>query len=399
MKRTLSVILSLLILSCQTKEDATPANEGTFIRFHGTTDNNHAVLALESADGGYALLSNSTTEGTNAVRIKFTKTDLNGNLLWDSTYAKTGVDWRAMSFLDMTSDTLVNRGYLIVGDEINGTTTALLLLKVNPDGEMEKMGSISFTDAGVTYPLHGRAVTLDAEEHFIVLGGIDGHASKNIFVAKVDKDDMSVVWTRTYSNADAGAPMARIFRDSKSQDIWWGTPFIDDASQTSAVRLIHTAQDAENPKDGALLGTYDFDETPEDFCPMTGGWAITGTTNEKGNDDILVLRVDYASNVMFSMVLENAGDDHGVSIARTGGNAFVVLGTVSTTDRRNDLTIAKIGPTGAVEWQFNYGGADDQEAASIRETSDGSYLVFGTTFFVNEEKLMLMKVNKDGKLY
>ena len=142
------------------------------------------------------------------------------------------------------------------------------------------------------------------------------------------------------------------------------------------------------------------DEFAADFCKALGGWAITGSSNANGTDDIYVLKLSNTSNLMFSIRLEGEQGQHerGVSIDQTPDNNLVVLATVGTASKKEDLSIIKLSSSGSKIWQHNYGGADRQEGASIRATSDGSYLIFGTTYFINEAKLMLMKVNSNGEL-
>lgn len=397
MKRFLLLIVSLsLFNSCQTEQGAGPANEPTFIRFIGTPDNNHAVLAVESTDG-YTLLSNTELEG-NGHRISLIKTDVFGHLRWQRVYPDNGANYTATSMLDMTAAGSVNPGYLIIGDSIKGSGTDLLLLKTDPEGVVEDLTTISFSDAGVTYPLHGNAVTIDHQGDYLVLGSIDNHPQFDMYVAKLDPVDMSVIWSRSYG-AGESITVNRLFQDNQN-NLWWGGSVLNTISQKYAVRLIRAPEDSESSSNSAPLGDPLIDETARDFCKITGGWAITGSSDEKGDQDIFILRVDNEANIVFSVLLENpAGPDYGMSIARTEGNGLVVLGTATTTEKRTDLTLARITSTGTVLWQYNYGGSDRQEAASVRVTSDGSYLVFGTTYFASEAKLMLMKLNRDGKLY
>jgi hypothetical protein len=412
MKKILFFCVIISVCGCKTEGDVEPANESTFIRYLGTEDNNSAVLAFETTDG-FSLLSNAESEGGDR-KIKFTQTDLYGHTVWEQNYPSVKRNWSAASFIETTDSQLPNSGYLIIGDSIKGNgITDLLLLKIDKQGTL--IDSVTISAPNSLISLHGRAVMKDpADGNYIVLGNATGDPSpvNDMFVAKLDADDLSIImWSKEYG-AGLSTTTNRIYFNN-NQNLFWGgsvrTPSYD-------VRLVQVPIGSQSPITGNNIGSPQFDENALDFCQSFGGWAFTGSFKKYDTEDIFVLKVDSKGDtIRYTPFAEKDYDvrypkdvgafkgydgqnEKGVSITSTKDDGFVVLGQVSTATKSEDLTIVKLDATGKKVWQYNYGGADRQEAASVRETSDGSYLIFGTTYFINEKKLMLIKVNRDGKL-
>lgn len=395
--KILFLMLVTLLVSCKGEDDVAPANESTFVRYLGTVDNNSAVLALETPQG-FALLSNSESE-QGIQKIRLTQTDPFGHVLSDGekNYPGSGENsenWKAASFIKLES------GYLIVGDRIHANgTTDLLLFQTDDNGDpMENRKTIITTQdvlpgaSGLS--LHGRAVMQDTDGNYLVLAHITGDPSpteEDMIVVRIGQD-FSLMWTKKYG-AGLSTTISRIYSvdSNEGPQLLWGGSVRNATSNRFDVRLIKVPAERESVIVGGPMGEPDFDETAFDLCKSIGGWAFTGATNVGGTDAILVMKVTGTTAQSFT--LEGS---RGVSISSTNDAGLVVLG--ETFGQASDLTIAKLSLSGSVLWQHNYGGSDRQEAASVRQTSDGGYLVFATTYFVNEKKLMLIKLDRNGKL-
>lgn len=78
--------------------------------------------------------------------------------------------------------------------------------------------------------------------------------------------------------------------------------------------------------------------------------------------------------------------DHGMKCVSTSDGGFIFGGTSESTDLditapygNMDLWIVKTTASGLIEWQQSLGGTLNDEFASILQTSDGGYLIVGTT--------------------
>src|SRR5207249_46394 len=81
-----------------------------------------------------------------------------------------------------------------------------------------------------------------------------------------------------------------------------------------------------------------------------------------------------------------SGDDTAKSIVQTSDGGYIVAGTTNSDDKdvignhgRADYWVVKLKSNGAIDWQKTYGGSNDDFAKSIMQTKDGGYIVAGYT--------------------
>ena len=114
-----------------------------------------------------------------------------------------------------------------------------------------------------------------------------------------------------------------------------------------------------------------------------GGYIVAGDTSSfgAGDDDMWILKLDQDGTVSWQKTYGGvSGDDHAHSIQQTTDGGYIVAGYTDVLwGWRSDMWILKLDQTGNVSWQKTYGGTDFDEAYSIQQTSDGGYIVAGTT--------------------
>lgn len=409
------LLIWVSIIGCKTERDVGPA-AGTFLRYFGSENNQDAVLAME-AGNGYSLLSNVVIQkGATDVdyKIRLTHTDQNGNFAWEKTFPafvkneNEAGSARGFSFIQ-----LANSGYLIVGEWIKPDgTSKLLLVRTDPEGNMQDSVTIS---AGFAIPslsgasLEGRAVIETSENnepYYVVLARISGGPSSitnDMLIARINSSDLSLGWRRGYG-AGTSSVINKLYKNNNKNLLWAGS-IVRSANQRD-VRLIEVPTDSESPVIGNPRVTTD-DENAIDFTPTAGGWAITGSTNKSGNDNIYLLKISGNSQFIYeqeiSPVLDGETDpqlnDRGNSICQGIDGGLMILGTVETESSLQDLFLVKIeGLSGTPMWRKRIGGLDKEEGASIRTTADNHYLVFATISFSRSRKLMLLKLNRNGEM-
>jgi hypothetical protein len=411
MRRLIFFGLSIFALGCKTESDVDPAT-GPFMRYYGSEKNHTAVKAIAVSDG-FTMLSNVEIpiEGTTDVgyKIKLIKTDFEGNQVWEKSYPEfteetaTKADeniFTASSFIP-----LANSGYLIIGDRINeDESTDLLLLHVDESGNMLDSATISPKEMNLTgASLHGAAVLENAtSSKYIVLSRIEWPTSsqtKDMIVAEVNMSDYNISWTRQYG-AGQGTLINKILT-TPDNNLFWGGSVLSYGQHD--IRLIKAPEDSDLASIGSPLLTSE-EEFANDFCPVPGGYVITGSTSAGGDEDIFVVKVTTSAGLVFNKTMADSDldfglNDRGNSISTSKDGALIVLATVESTETQEDLYLIKVNPaTGDVMWKNNFGGTDQEDGASVQTLDDGSFLLFGTSYFGRVKKLMLIKVKSDGQL-
>lgn len=399
---TLLMAAVMVFSGCRTEEDAGPATEKTFIRFLGSENNNLAVLGIEAGDG-FTLLS--TTEillgsAQADYKIRLSRLDQYGNLVWEQSYPafdQPHTDMKASSFMQLS-----NSGYLIIGDRIEEDgTTAIQVLVTDDRGTLVQEKIISGQN---NYSLHGHAVTQTSTGDFIVLGSIVGNPSEDMFAAKLDGSTLDEEWRKGYGDGAGNNNVLNRLYANGDTEFLWGTSWRDPSTNNQKPRVIAVPENSETPLLGPSIGDPTLNQVAMDLCKINTGWVITGYTSASGNEDSYIMKVTNSSQLVFQQVLTAFPDanDRGVSVCTASDGGYVMLGNVSTADNGQDLFISKFNLDGSPGWGdpgfFTFGNSETQEAASIRRTSDGSYLIFGTTYFKDDKKLMVLKVNSNGQL-
>lgn len=92
--------------------------------------------------------------------------------------------------------------------------------------------------------------------------------------------------------------------------------------------------------------------------------------------------------------------DIGIDLERLNDGNFVFTATKSIGTFTNNIEIRKIDPRGNTIWDVTYGGSNDERVGEVQPTSDGGFVVSGSTvsFGGSGQNMMLLKYNSNGVL-
>ncbi len=113
-----------------------------------------------------------------------------------------------------------------------------------------------------------------------------------------------------------------------------------------------------------------------------GGYYILGTTNSFGADtnDVYLLKTDADGNLLWSKTFGGSGYDNGTSLLVTAESNLIILGSTTSFGAGNsDIYLIKTDGNGNLIWSKTYGGINDDGVASIQQTSDGGFIIVGNT--------------------
>jgi hypothetical protein len=132
-----------------------------------------------------------------------------------------------------------------------------------------------------------------------------------------------------------------------------------------------------------------------------GGYILVGRMGEFLNGDIWVSKLDKNGNVQGQKSYRGSGNAWGNSIQQTSDGGYIVAGGAHFSDAGDsDVLVFKLNWDGTVAWQKTYGGPAEDWASSIEQTSDGGYVVVGTTysFGAGNDDIWAFKLNYMGDI-
>lgn len=110
-------------------------------------------------------------------------------------------------------------------------------------------------------------------------------------------------------------------------------------------------------------------------------------------------KTDANGILVWSTAFGTAGKfDFGYSVRQTSDGGYIIAGlTNSTGAGLRDVLLIKTNSTGVLQWSKTYGGASDDEARSVEETADGGFIISGfTQSYGSGYQMYLIKTNSTG---
>lgn len=120
---------------------------------------------------------------------------------------------------------------------------------------------------------------------------------------------------------------------------------------------------------------------------MATGWTSSGdgdVTDMKGCYDGWLVKLSSTGELLWQQTFGGSICDNGLSIAKTSDGGFIVAGSTSSPTQGyhgyQDFWLIKFTATGYEQWQRAYGGMGLDEANSVQQTIDGGYILAGFTY-------------------
>jgi len=134
-----------------------------------------------------------------------------------------------------------------------------------------------------------------------------------------------------------------------------------------------------------------------------GGYALAGVTNSygAGNLDMYIVKLSNSGNLQWTRAIGGANVDYCFSMVQTSDSGYILTGeTNSFGAGAYDFYIVKISAGGILQWSKTVGGGNYDFAWSVKQTTDGGYVVAGSTnsFGAGNDDLYIIKLNNIGIL-
>ncbi len=284
-------------------------------------------------------------------------------------------------------------GFVITGV---ANTTDLGIMKTNSNGNLLWLKTIGGASVDVGYKVEQ---TLDGG--FIIAGATNssGSGGYDAWLIKVDSSG-NQQWSQTYGGSDNDYGLS--LRQIPNGGYIIGGYTASYGAGLNDVWLIRV------DPNGTPIWEKTYGAAGEDFgysveLTSDGGFVIVGSQNSftAGGYDIGFLKADQNGNLVWLKNFGGTQDDWGYSVKRTSDGGFIITGfTESTGLGGRDVWLIKTDSDGNEQWTRPYGGVEDDEGRDVDETSDGGFIITGKTksFGAGNEDVGFLKTDQAGNL-
>lgn len=220
-----------------------------------------------------------------------------------------------------------------------------------------------------------------------------GAGSEDIFLTRTDATG-NILWTKTYGGADVDL--------ANSVTYVPGSGFVIAGASRSFTGINFDGYLLMTDLNGNPVWSFSMpapgqDEFQSVVATSDGGFMIAGTVS--GNH--CQIKVSSSGSLQWTRSVDWNGADAARSVLQTADGGYASVGFVADgVTGSTDITVLKTNPQGDTLWTRRLGGPGFDEAESIKQTSDGGFIIAGnsTNFPGGGASFYLIKLDPSGNV-
>jgi len=213
-------------------------------------------------------------------------------------------------------------------------------------------------------------------------------------------------WTRTYGGS--GEDIGKWVHETSDGGyiiVGWTNSYGAGAADAYLVRTDSSGNEVWH---SAIGGSQD--EWIESACETSdGGYVLTGTAYSYDlywqSNDVYLAKADANGNEIWHKYFRWGTDSTGAqewaySVQQTTDDGYIIVGFMNNyaQDTLTEVYLIKTDDSGNKEWSKTFGGPSDDCGNSVKQTSDGGYIIAGSTesFGAGASDVYLVKTDANG---
>ncbi|MCD4731144.1 MAG: T9SS type A sorting domain-containing protein, partial [Bacteroidales bacterium] len=405
MKQNHSILLLLFVILLFTLQLHAQAPQIDWQKCFGGSDNDRAFSIEQTSDGGYIVIGGTESTDGNVtgnngyVDAWVIKLNALGELDWQKSLGGFGEDG-GFSIIQTEEGGYIFCGQTDAPFQGHQGQMDCWVVKLNEDGNTEWNKCF-----GGTVMDHGRSVVQTTDGGYFITGisnSNDGdvsgnHGGSDIWVVKLTVSG-NIEWQKCLGGSQWEWSNFGI-QTSDGGYIIAGSTESNDGDVTGNHGIydcwIVKLNDSGLIEWSKCLGGSWVDEAYTIKQTNDNGFVMAGRTNSNDGDvsgnhsdseDYWVVKLDESGTIQWQKCLGGTDKDIAYSIECTTDNGYIVAGYSMSID--GDLTnnqgykdywIVKLNSFGEISWQQNFGGTEEEISTTLKQTSDGGYIIAGFT--------------------
>jgi len=288
-------------------------------------------------------------------------------------------------------------GYIISGETESFGAGLFDVYLVKTDSNGDSLWAQTYGGTGYEF---GYSVAQTSDSGYIIAGVTTtfGSGGRDVYLIRTNRDG-DVVWRRAFGGTDHDAGTS-VQETSDGEFIVVGTTYSSGAGGADVYLLKIDANG-----DSVWAKTYGGTDSESGWSVREtsgGGYIIVGQTMSfgAGDKDVYIIKTDSLGDSLWARFYGGADDDRAFSVQQTSDGGYIMTGrTFSFGSGGADIYLLKTDEYGDTIWTRTYGGLGNDEGNSVVESSDSGYVIAGYTFSFTSgsNEVYLFKTSVDGE--
>ncbi|MCH7965298.1 MAG: T9SS type A sorting domain-containing protein [Bacteroidetes bacterium] len=361
----------------------------TFQKTFGGMSTDYAYSVQQTKDEGYIIAGYTLSFGEGNRDAYLIRTDVNGETLWTKTYGGSNTDYAWT--IQQTKDD----GFIIGAHSgsFGAGSHDVYLIKTDLIGNVIWSRVYGGSNADGAYSLQQ---TTDGG--FIIGAHVNsfGAGLHDVYLIKIDNSG-DTLWTKTFGGS--GEDRFRELHQTADGGFILVSETLSFGAGNSDVYLVKT------DSIGNLIWTKTYGGNSSDYGysvrqTTDGGYIIAGYTQSfgAGGTDVYIIKTDNSGNLVWTKSYGGSSADYGYSVRQTTDGGYIIVGYTESFGEAGDVYLIRIDSNGDLIWSKVFGGLQTDYGWSVRQTIDGGFIIAGYTrsFGSGNEDVYLIKTDQLG---
>lgn len=349
----------------------------------------YGEAVAQTSDDGYVVVgySNSFGNGQEAFIVKYSST---GVPSWSKTWGGTGND--NFKSIIQTSD----GNFVVLGQSSSygAGLVDVVLVKYSQNGEV--IWNKTWGGANNDY---SASILESNDNNYIVAGSTTSYGSGgDMFIAKFNAADGALSWSKTWGGTGADEAVSLIQDNSNNYLL---TGFTNGFSVVGYDAIFIKLSSDGTFLWSRTWGGSGTEIAMSTIQASDNSYIATGYTNSFGSvgNDVFIVSIDTNGNFGWNKKWGGSGADTGLTAINTDDGNFIVYGRTGSLGAGNiDTFYFKFEINGTPIWGKTWGGGGYENANEIIKTDNGNFVATGyqSSWSSGDYDIYLIKFDSDG---